>query len=85
MSDFECLMQILGTETHKDIKEHLLYLLKEEIQEAFKENWIFPKDMFEDLLRDIWEEVRDELKKKYKKQIKEAMNQKILEILESEE
>ena len=35
MSDFECLMQILGTETHEDIKEHLLYLLKEEIQEAF--------------------------------------------------
>ena len=84
MSDFECLMQILGTETHKDIKEHLLYLLKEEITEAFKEDWLFPKDEFQDMLSDIWEEVRDELKKKYKKQIKGEMEKKITEILGSE-
>lgn len=82
MSDFECLMQILGTETHKDIKEHLVYLLKEEMEDAFKEEWIFPQDKFHEMLCDIWDEIREELKRKFKKQLKGAMEQKILEIIE---
>ena len=82
MTDFECLMQLLGTEAHKDIKEHMMFLLKEEMAEAFRESWIFPKDVFQDMLMDIWEEVQDELKRKYKKQLKGEMEKKILEIIE---
>lgn len=84
MSDFECLMQILGTEAHKDIKEHLMYLLKEEMTDAFKEDWIFPKNEFHEMLNDIWDEIRDEMKRKFKKQLKGEMEQKILEIIERE-
>lgn len=82
MTDFECLMQILGTEAHKDIKEHLMYLLKNEMEEAFKESWIFPQYEFQEMICDIWEEIRDELKRKYKKQLKGKMEKKILEIIE---
>lgn len=85
MTDFECLMQLLGTEVHKDFKEHLMYLLKQEMEDAFKEDWIFPKAEFREMLCEIWDEIRDELKRKYKKQLKGEMEKKILEIIEKGE
>lgn len=82
MTDFECLMQILGADAHQDIKEYMMYLLKEEMKDAFQEGWIFPLYEFQEMIRDIWEEIRDELKRKYKKQLKGEMEKKILEIIE---
>lgn len=82
MTDFECLLQILGADAHQDIKEYMMYLLKEEMKDAFQEGWIFPLYEFQEMIRDIWEEIHDELKRKYKKQLKGKMEQKILEIIE---
>lgn len=85
MTDLECLMQILGADAHQDIKEYMMYLLKEEMKDAFQEGWIFPLYEFQEMICDIWEEIRDELKRKYKKQLKGKMEQKILELIERDD
>lgn len=81
MSDFECLMQLLGEDAKKDVESYLRDQLKNEIREAFEGGWIFPKDTLGDILKDGVEDMAYELLDEYKAQIKKALQKALFNSL----
>ena len=81
MTDFECVMQIMGKDAKTEIKEFLMYLVKTEIQEAFEDGWVFPVDDFKEFMQDIVDETERELREQYKEQIKEVLERELLKAL----
>ena len=85
MTDFECLMQLMGKDAKTEIKEFLLYWIKDEIQEAFEDGWVFPVDEFKEFMQDIVDETERELREQYKERIKAVLERELLKALQLDE
>lgn len=84
MSDFECLMQLLGADAQKDIRDYLSELLMDELKQAFEEDWIFPKDMLSDIFKDAIEDMAYGLLDEYKAHIRKVLEKELLNSLREE-
>lgn len=85
MSDFECLMQLLGEDAKLDVKDYLRELLKDELREAFQERWIFPKDLLVDIWKDCVEDMAYSLIDEYKEHMKKVLERELLKSLNEEQ
>ena len=82
MTDYECLMQLLGEDSTISTKNYLRGLLEKEMDEVFEDQWVFPIDTFRDIWQNAIEDMAHELVDEYKEEIKKLLRKQLLEAIE---
>lgn len=82
MTDFDCILQLMGKDAKTELRDYLIYLVKDEIKQLFEDGWVFPTDAFREFVQILVEEIEEELREEYKEQIKTVLKRELLKSLQ---
>lgn len=76
---FDNLVQLLGDENTKTLKEKMTHIIiesfEQELEEYREESWLFDfSDFFESIFKDVKEEIREEIENSLRKEMRKKVD-----------